>query len=285
MYYFLSLFILPRLWSRKFILVAGILGAFILYCLIDYVLFYNFLPAINSPDALSTRSIKMFIISSVFLFSIIAFCAYAFFINKLSKYKILQQNEKEKALYLNELNVFKTQLSDHFIFRFLNYCNYKIQDVSTVAKRATELFSGILRYNLSVDPESKVSLANEIQHISNYIELQKLLHFGCYIRFKVHGETEQVFIAPRILISFIENAFKHGQYTNPEHPVIIDLIADGSLYFRVKNKIKSGNKMPGTGTGLSLAKQALEMFYKDRYSLTTETSDDYYISQLTIQHY
>ena len=95
----------------------------------------------------------------------------------------------------------------------------------------------------------------------------------------VNGAT----IIPFILITLVENAFKHGDLKSHEHPIIIQLnIEKGSLYFYCQNKKKTGPTELSTGIGLDNIKKRLDLAYGTDYSFRVKDEADMYTTELTI---
>src|SRR5690606_20592441 len=84
-----------------------------------------------------------------------------------------------------------------------------------------------------------------------------------------------------LLISFLENAFKHGMVTDKDHPVRISIrVANGRLEFAAENRISKLNKDQTRGIGLANLRRRLDLGYPGRYTLQTLETGDYYISEL-----
>ena len=88
-------------------------------------------------------------------------------------------------------------------------------------------------------------------------------------------------ITPLVLISFVENAFKHGIATDIENPIRIELnLSEGKLLFHVINIKSSLNKDITGGIGLQNVQRRLSLIYKDRYRLHIDDNNDIYNCEL-----
>jgi LytS/YehU family sensor histidine kinase len=86
-----------------------------------------------------------------------------------------------------------------------------------------------------------------------------------------------------MLISFVENAFKHGVVTDPAEPVKINIIANQKiLHFSVINKKNNQNKDAQGGVGLPNVERRLQLIYPDRYKLNVVNSSTHYTCELMI---
>ena len=139
-----------------------------------------------------------------------------------------------------------------------------------------------MRYMLYESNVDKVALTDEIRYLENYIELQKLrFKDNIHIKFEINGDPEGLRITPLVLISFVENAFKHGIATDIEHPISIILnLSSGKLFFQVINKKSTMNKDITGGIGLQNVQRRLDLLYKDRYKLIIDDKNDIYNCEL-----
>ncbi len=282
-YYLLSLFVFPKFWHNKYQLIGSLIVSLLLYSCIDYVINYYLIPAVKESNDFSSDPLYLSFSYSVMIFSIIAFCASSFYINKLSIQELNLQNAKEKALLVKEINFFKNQFNAHITFNFLNYCYSRIHKHSERAANAIDLYSDTLRYVMKNKPNEKVLLAEDIKNIKNYIGLQKLLNDKVCVDFNCEGEASGRHILPGIFITFIENAFKHGIYTNAKQPVKIDIkIETNEITFQISNLINKNKMVTSTGIGHTNVKQLLDLFYPDKHRLQVYEKGDTYISLLEL---
>lgn len=154
-----------------------------------------------------------------------------------------RQKEIENENRTSELNFLKSQLNPHFFFNSLNTIYSLSISKSTKTPEAILNLSELMRYMLLDRKENaidmKVKLKEEINYISNYIELQKLrITPNNKIDFKVNGDIDKVEIYPLLFISFIENAFKYGVHPIAESIIKIEfVITDNVLQFEVTNDL------------------------------------------------
>jgi LytS/YehU family sensor histidine kinase len=119
----------------------------------------------------------------------------------------LKLNEQKK---IAELTALKNQLNPHFLFNTLNNLYALAIKKSDQAPEVIEKLSDILDYMLYRCNSKFVPIQKEIELIENYIALEKIRYGNrVQISFK-NNSTEDSKIAPLLLLTFIENAFKHG---------------------------------------------------------------------------
>ena len=286
-YYSHYLFIFPRYYyqnSKIAVLLSIVI--FIIFQFMNYINIYYIMTLSGIESYFSgTKVYDLALIISLFFF-IILIMAIADFKNKISIEKIKIQNELEKILITKELGFFKNQFNSHITFNFLNYCYSHLHTKSKEAAEAIELFSDLLRYTLNNKPDEAVPLKNEATHIGDFISLQKQLNKEIYAQFQIIGELEGHYILPRILITIVENAFKHGESQVVENPICIILEAKKNLIaLSVTNKKKLKDRpLISTGIGYSNIKKFLDLFYKDNYQLNVDNDDNSYSCQLLINN-
>jgi two-component system, LytTR family, sensor kinase len=102
--------------------------------------------------------------------------------------------------------------------------------------------------------------------------------------FTCKGEITNRYILPRILVTFVENAFKHGLYNDPLFPLKTELAAENNnMFFTVENKINPNKKVVSLHTGAVNVRQVLETYYRDCHRLNTVKGDEMYRVELLIE--
>jgi len=280
-FYALSLLVVPSIYRKKWLMAAGgLVMTIVVFFLVDIFNFNYLMPALGLD--LLVSPIDRIIILDIKPFILVSLPAVAYFFNDLSLEKMAIQNEREKSLLIKELNFLKNQFNSHITFNFLNYCYSKVHQISEDTAEAIDIFSNMLRYSLTIKPETKVPIVKEIKYIEDFIELQKLLSSDVYVNFTHEGEFEGKQILPSLLITFIENAFSHGEFTRPSNPIIINLQAvETSITLYVSNK-KRTRRHQSTGVGLENAKHLLQLYYPDKYDLQIENNVDDYSTRLKL---
>lgn len=195
-----------------------------------------------------------------------------------------KQLETEK---LNaELNWLKLQVNPHFLFNTLNSIYSQAHLKSSETESSILKFSGIMRYVIYDSHADKVPLEKDLTYIKNYIDLQKIrLSKQCTVEYEEMGNAAQLLIAPLLLITFIENAFKHGISYNKYSFIKINIsVLNQLLTLTVKNSIaEPGRTEAESGIGIDNALKRLRAIYKDRFHLDISTVDEVYVVNLKIE--
>lgn len=195
--------------------------------------------------------------------------------------KILETQLKLKE---QELNYLKMQIHPHFLFNTLNTLyGFALKKAEETPEMILKL-SNLLDYLLYQVDKPFVLLESEINHINDYIELEKMrFNDTLHVDFKTNTTSKDLKIAPMLLIPFVENSFKHGAITSGILNIEINLQAkDKTVKFSIKNTSNNlENKQKGIG--LENIKKRLELLYKDRYLLKIENKKDCFKVKLQIE--
>lgn len=189
----------------------------------------------------------------------------------------LQEAEKERTKA--ELKNLRSQIKPHFMLNTLNNIYALTSFSPEKAREAIEQLSGLLRHILYENEKQEISIHDEVRFISDYISLMRLRVPGNVdVRYvtNIHEDCHAT-IAPMILISLVENAFKHGiSPTNPSF-IHINITADNDTVectIRNSSYPKCADDKSGHGIGLVQVAKRLELSYANRYSWTKKLSDD-----------
>ena len=144
----------------------------------------------------------------------------------------------------------------------------------------------MMRYVLYDSSSQHTSLQNELQFVSNYINLMRIRYTKeVDIRFNYpQSGTMNMFIPPLLLIVFVENAFKHGISYNKPSFIHINIKKEPlNLYCTISNSRHAEPSKDKGGIGLENVRKRLDMLYGGNYSLDIDTSkSDEYCVKLVI---
>ncbi|RYZ56008.1 MAG: histidine kinase [Sphingobacteriales bacterium] len=176
----------------------------------------------------------------------------------------LRWRSTEQSQLTAQLSYLKAQVNPHFLFNTLHSIYSLSIEKSDKTPEAILRLSDMMRYVLSDTEKELVPLAEEIKYLTDYIGLQELrLSQSTKIEYGVTGDPEGRFLAPLVLIPFVENAFKHG--SSPEEPSLIRIminISSDYLSFDIQNnKVARQTNTIKTCIGLENAKKRLELIY------------------------
>ncbi len=243
--------------------------------------------AFETYSEISTDILKLLYVYFFQIFSV----AFVFMCLKVLKDQLEIQKraltlEKEKAE--TELKLLKTQLNPHFLFNTLNNIYSLSFTSSPVTSESIARLADILDHILYRCDTQYVPLSAEIALIKNYIELEKLRYDKrLTINFDAKIDHE-IAIAPLILLSLVENAFKHGASDDTGAPVI-DIclhINENEFIFNISNTVAEQKSdiesSSGDRIGLNNLRQQLNLIYGNNYGLEATRQGEYFKVCLTI---
>lgn len=197
-----------------------------------------------------------------------------------------RKKELENERLSAELRFLKAQVNPHFLFNTLNNLYYLAFTQSPNTTEVIAKLSQMMRYMIYDSNTPEVPLEKEIEYMENYISLEKLrLNNEIPITFEVSGDTARARIVPLILITFLENAFKHGvSSNNPDAWVRLKLTVVGNaLTYTVENsKPPATAEIVKTGIGLQNVERRLALSYPGKYSLEVKEGEDAYFVCLNL---
>ncbi|MEM1135664.1 MAG: histidine kinase, partial [Bacteroidota bacterium] len=209
--------------------------------------------------------------------------------NWIDAQKRQQLLEKEKIEA--ELKFLKSQFNPHFLFNTINSIFVLIHKNPDMASDSLAKFSDLMRYQLYECNEAKILLKKEINYLQNFIALGSL-RLDTHVKVEIYvapPPNTDFYIAPFVLMPFIENAFKHVSQTNNQInwlKVHLSFVGE-TLCLQVANSIlskkyKSGNN-ENSGIGLKNVRRRLDLVYPNQYKLETVVTVHDYSIKLEIQ--
>ena len=288
--FYLNLYVLIPLTLDKrrfFLWMMGCLGIVLVFLAIKYG-FTFYVYKMSGLKLVSSQKEMVFSEPAKQLLS--TFITNGFFVFLSTVYKFTvdwffnerEKTELEKQKLTAELAFLKSQINPHFLFNSLNNIYSLAYQKSDSAPNAILKLSEIMRYMLYESNDSKLSLEKEIGYLKSFIELQKLRFKGdAQVVLEIEGQVAQQQIVPVLLISFVENAFKHGLATDKNHPIHINIsVFEDNLMFTIKNRKNLQNKDQTGGIGMINVVRRLDLTYPGKYKLNVENREEDYFSEL-----
>ncbi|HLX66739.1 MAG TPA: hypothetical protein VKR41_07075, partial [Puia sp.] len=137
-------------------------------------------------------------------------------------------------------------------------------------------------YEADVD---EIALGREMDHLRNYVALQKARsNDNVGIGLEIAMTDPSVKIAPLLFLPFVENAFKHVSRDDRQvNRILIELRQDAAgMRFECSNTYTASSPENG-GIGLTNVIRRLELLYKGRYTLGIDKGGNIYFVHLTIR--
>lgn len=203
--------------------------------------------------------------------------------------RFYEENLKfQKQLNESQLYALKAQINPHFMFNVLNHLHYYVENGDRLASVLLLKYSDMLRYQLYSGKKETVPLEEEIRFLQNYIGIERM-RWEDKVEVTSHWETEnpQLAFLPLILITPVENAFKHVSHSRERKGYVrVSLRQNGgTLRLEVENSKPEVPNVPkpDSGLGLENLRKRLDIAYCGRYSFTVQETHSTYNSLLTIR--
>lgn len=193
------------------------------------------------------------------------------------RFKILLDKEKtEKELALSKNAFLKAQISPHLLFNTLEFVYQKFKKHAPEDAQAMIYLSEMMRYAASTEHQGEyIKFAEEIKQCENLIRLHELTNPSTFITFAYAPDVEEIKFIPLVLITILENMFKHGDLTNPTNRASLDVfLENGYLMISCLNKINFSPIYSGLSSGLSNVKNRLDFAYSNSATLNFFNDDE-----------
>ncbi|WP_299618964.1 histidine kinase [uncultured Tenacibaculum sp.] len=193
----------------------------------------------------------------------------------LGKEDEIRKAKEEKAAM--ELKFLKSQINPHVLFNNLNTVySYAIEKPEETPDLILKL-SENLKHVLYESNSDYISMEKEMNYIDNYIEFQKIRTAGIKdVHYHKYVASFEYKIAPLLLITIIENAFKHS---TPRSNITIDIsVKDDILTCFCENKYNEASITQKDRIGLENLQKRLDLLYPNKHTITIEKSDTYIVT-------
>jgi sensor histidine kinase YesM len=196
-------------------------------------------------------------------------------------YNRLKQTESEKLSA--QIASLKSQINPHFLFNTLNNIYAIAIDSSPKTADMIDKLSEMMRYTMKDTQQDFVMLEDEVNYISNFIELQKLrLDRSVKLEYHTPDNFPPLRIAPVLLIPFVENAFKHGVNSEQKSRIRIEISIDKTEFQLsvVNNKVNVQREISErSGLGIINTNHRLNLIYPSKHLLViNETEKEFFVS-------
>lgn len=235
---------------------------------------------------------KNFVFILIMVYLVVGLVSFISILNQnfktVSRNKELQNKILETQLQLKEqeLHYLKKQIHPHFLFNTLNTIYGFALKQSKQTPDIILKLSNLLDYILYQINKPRVSLKEEVLHIKEYIELEKIrFQDTLKVMFKADEIADDIQVAPMLLIPFVENAFKHGNIVDGFLSIEISIkVFENSLDFNIRNTFNPASQNQKSGIGLENIKKRLDLNYSDHYQLAYDNKNNCYSVNLLISN-
>lgn len=186
-----------------------------------------------------------------------------------------------------ELKSLRSQINPHFLFNSLNSIRALIDIEPKLAKESVTSLSNLLRKSLVQGKHAFISLADEIDLVKNYLDLEKIrFEERLKVIWNINSSLEAYQIPPFLIHTQVENAIKHGISKLIDGGIIeitIERQDDRKVKFEIKNTGKIEPSTSETGIGIENTMRRLDLQYKGKASFQLKESDGFVICTIIIE--
>lgn len=283
-FYLNYFFLIPKyLFAKKgwlYFLVLLLMIAVVFFLLPVIFIFSSFNPeTLAKTNPAIEKIIPVIIINaiSLWLLSIVSSILWTF-------YNRLKQVEHERLSA--QIASLKSQINPHFLFNTLNNIYATAIDTSPKTADMVDKLSEMMRYTMRDTQQDFVLLEDEINYISNFIELQRLrLDKSVKLEYYSLENIPALQIAPMLLIPFVENAFKHGVNSEQKSHIKIEITMNQKEFQLsvTNNKVTvQQNITERSGLGIENTKHRLNLIYPSNHLLVINDTEKQFIVSLYI---
>jgi hypothetical protein len=194
----------------------------------------------------------------------------------------LEQLERENLE--QQLEYLRYQINPHFFMNTLNNIHALVEIDPAKAQETILELSKMMRFVLYEGNKQGVPLSKEMEFIRTYVKLMQLRYTDkVRITLNLPQAMPDAQIPPLLLITFIENAFKHG--VSYQHESFIEVqvqVEAGSLCFLCRNSKADASKKEKGGVGLANVRKRLDLLYQHHYALHISDNADVYSVELRL---
>lgn len=262
------------LFMGQFFLITATIALFIPFILYGFLLlekngFFTPSELVINENSFSHEYLNAFLVTLLVNFG---FCGLRFYEINLNL---------QKELIESKLDTLQGQITPHFMFNVLNHIHVLMESNVDLASSLLMKYSDILRYQLYSARMKSIPLSQEIDFLTNFIDIEMIrwednLDVNC--SWKVEDKNKQ--IPPLLLITFIENAFKHVPRDDFEKGfVTINLCQEKkTVCLEIQNSKSTviDRKEINSGLGLVNTKKRLDILYPDTYELSIQETEKTY---------
>jgi sensor histidine kinase YesM len=209
---------------------------------------------------------------------------------RLFKNYYLKMEEREILVRENthaEMQLLKAQVHPHFLFNTLNNIYSFALRKSPDAGGLVLKLSDTLKYMINECETPLVPLEKELKLIKDYIGLEKVRYGNrLNMEIEIEGDYKNKLIVPLLLISFVENAFKHGASKMLKLPWIRlkIIIKENDFYLELSNSkpLQAFSQNGKNGIGLKNVQKRLQLLYPHEHELIIESTEDEFLIKMQV---
>ena len=199
-----------------------------------------------------------------------------------------REHAKEIEIQLNQAKnaYLLSQINPHLLFNTLNFIYQKVFESSPQAADMVMTLSDIMRYTVNLEfPNLESPLQGELIQVENLIRLHlsRLEDERC-VDFQYDAKVNSIKFIPLVVITLVENVFKHGKLNDKANPATIKITyRENELKISTTNLINRGRKIPSLNKGIANIKERLEFAYGSNATISINSENEVFKLSITVR--
>ncbi len=198
---------------------------------------------------------------------------------------IIKEEQMARILSIAQNDYLKAQINPHFLFNTLDFVYHNVVKCSSVAAEVIISLSDMMRYAIaSSDSNEYILLGDEISQIEKLIHIYRLRSSEqLNIRTRFDRDAMELRFLPLVLLTMVENIFKHGNSYDESFPARISVLcSNGILTIETLNKIGYNKGENNGNNGLNNIIKRLKFTFGDRVSFHHGPENNFYRVSINI---
>ncbi|QNN41520.1 sensor histidine kinase [Pedobacter roseus] len=201
----------------------------------------------------------------------------------LEKLELIQEQDRLKRNAIQaELNLVKSQINPHFVFNTLGFLHAKTYKALPDVAKSILMLSNVMRHALTGSEDGYSTLESELSYIHDFIKIHDERNESLNIQYDLEKNTGNSKVISLILITLVENIFKHGVIKDPLKEAILKIgVKANDLHFYSFNYKNNNKKVHSNKIGIQYVKQRLNEVFPGNHNLSITETEETYECKLT----
>ncbi|SFA57843.1 Histidine kinase [Pedobacter suwonensis] len=189
---------------------------------------------------------------------------------------LLEKEKMEKELAMSKNAFMKAQINPHLLFNTFEFVHQKLSTYSPEDAKVMLYLSDMMRFAANTQHnEGFVYLSEEISQCENLIGLHHITQGAIYIEMASGPDLDEIKIIPLVLLTILENMFKHGNLSDVENKASIAVYTiDGKLHIEGRNLPRLVKSKVGFGSGMDNIRNRLNYAYHQDAEMTAGIDEE-----------
>jgi sensor histidine kinase YesM len=199
--------------------------------------------------------------------------------------EIIKQQQIVQELVVAQNAVLKAQINPHFLFNTLDFIYHKINHHSEVTGEAVIKLSQMMRFAIETDQmEETIKLSDEIEQVENLMYLYQIRKSSALnVDFAYTEEVKQIQFIPLVLLTLMENIFKHANLSTDDDKATLQIeIIDELFHISSFNLIHPKKAVQSNQSGLANIQKRLNYAYGEEAVFEQTSTPTHFKVQISI---